>query len=138
MIIKGKLIKCSRTTKTFKGKEAPEALYITLAEVDFSDKDLTKFLDDTYKDAGKSFQPNWYKHPEEGYFNTKTQFDLACIGWDNKKYESVEEYLSENPNWMGAEVGISVKSKKNTLYPNSIKFYSDGKEFDAYAEFDEE
>lgn len=138
MIIKGKLIKCNETTKTFKGKETPLTTFITLAEVDFSDKELTKYFDEVYKDAGKSFQPNWYKHPEEGYFNTKTQFELPCIGWDNEHYDSVLDYIADNANWVGAEVGISLKAKANTVYPQSIKFYGEGKEIDPYAEFDEE
>ena len=137
MIIKGKLIKCNRQVKEFKGKASPEALYITLAEVDFSDKELVKFFDEVYKDAGKSFQPGWYKHPEEGFFNTKTQYDLPCIGWDNKQYESIVDYIDDKNNWMGAEVGISLKAKGNAVYPNSVKFYTEGKEIDPYAEFND-
>ena len=57
MIIKGKLIKCARSVKEFKGKVQPEKLYITLAEV----KKLDDEIVEAFKDSGKTFTPDWVK-----------------------------------------------------------------------------
>ena len=37
---------------------------------------------------------------------------------------------------MGAEVKASVNVKDGAVYPNSIKFLSEGEQFDAFGEFD--
>lgn len=133
MIIKGKLIKCARSVKEFKGKVQPEKLYITLAEV----KKLDDEIVDAFKDSGKTFTPDWVKN-FEGFVNLATQYDLPARDLKDRQFDSVlDMFADENFPWMGAEVGVSVNVKKGAIYPKAIKFYSEGTEFDAFSEFDE-
>ena len=135
MIIKGKLIVCKRTEKEFKGKTQKEKLYVTLAEVKLSDEKLTE-LKEAFKDAGNKFTPSWIKK-FEGYVNLATEFELPCIDLDGDKHDSVEDFIkNEKFPWISAECKVSVNIKDGALYPNSIKFLSEGKQFDAFAEFD--
>ena len=135
MIIKGKLIVCKRTIKEFKGKEQKEKLYIALAEVKLSDEKLTE-LKEAFKDAGNKFTPSWLKK-FDGYVNLATEFELPCIDLDGDKHDSVEDFIkNEKFPWISAECKVSVNIKDGALYPNSIKFLSEGKQFDAFAEFD--
>jgi len=133
MIIKGKLIKCARTVKEFKGKAQPEKLYITLAEV----KKLDDEIVEAFKDSGKTFTPEWVKN-FEGFVNLSTQYDLPARDLKDRQFDSVlDMFADENFPWMGAEVGVSVNVKKGAIYPKAIKFYTEGTEFDAFSEFDE-
>ena len=135
MIIKGKLIVCKRTEKTFKGKTQKEKLYITLAEVKLSDEKMAE-LQDAFKEAGKKFTPSWVTK-FEGYVNLATEFELPCIDTDGGQHDSIEAFIREEKfPWLSAEVKVSVNVKEGAVYPNSIKFLSEGKEFDAFAEFD--
>ena len=135
MIIKGKLIVCKRTVKEFKGKEQKEKLYVTLAEVKLSDEKLNE-LKEAFKDAGNKFTPSWVKK-FDGYVNLATEFELPCIDLDGDKHDSVEDFIkNEKFPWISAECKVSVNIKDGALYPNSIKFISEGKQFDAFAEFD--
>lgn len=135
MIIKGKLIVCKRTVKEFKGKEQKEKLYVTLAEVKLSDEKLAE-LKEAFKDAGNKFTPSWVKK-FDGYVNLATEFELPCIDLDGDKHDSVEDFIkNEKFPWISAECKVSVNIKDGALYPNSIKFLSEGKQFDAFAEFD--
>ena len=133
MIIKGKLIKCARSVKEFKGKAQPEKLYITLAEV----KKLDDEIVEAFKDSGKTFTPEWVKN-FEGFVNLSTQYDLPARDLKDRQFDSVlDMFADENFPWMGADVGVSVNVKKGAIYPKAIKFYTEGKEFDAFSEFDE-
>ena len=133
MIIKGKLIKCARSVKEFKGKAQPEKLYITLAEV----KKLDDEIVEAFKDSGKTFTPEWVKN-FEGFVNLSTQYDLPARDLKDRQFDSVlDMFADENFPWMGAEVGVSVNVKKGAVYPKAIKFYTEGTEFDAFSEFDE-
>lgn len=135
MIIKGKLIVCKRTVKEFKGKEQKEKLYVTLAEVKLSDEKMNE-LKEAFKDAGNKFTPSWVKK-FDGYVNLATEFELPCIDLDGDKHDSVEDFIkNEKFPWISAECKVSVNIKDGALYPNSIKFISEGKQFDAFAEFD--
>lgn len=135
MIIKGKLIVCKRTVKEFKGKEQKEKLYVTLAEVKLSDEKLNE-LKEAFKDAGNKFTPSWVKK-FDGYVNLATEFELPCIDLDGDKHDSVEDFIkNEKFPWISAECNVSVNIKDGAVYPNSIKFISEGKQFDAFAEFD--
>ena len=135
MIIKGKLIVCKRTEKEFKGKTQKEKLYVTLAEVKLSDEKLNE-LKEAFKDAGNKFTPSWIKK-FEGYVNLATEFERPCIDLDGDKHDSVEDFIkNEKFPWISAECKVSVNIKDGALYPNSIKFISEGKQFDAFAEFD--
>ena len=133
MIIKGKLIKCARSVKEFKGKAQPEKLYITLAEV----KKLDDEIVEAFKDSGKTFTPEWVKN-FEGFVNLSTQYDLPARDLKDRQFDSVlDMFADENFPWMGAEVGVSVNVKKGAIYPKAIKFYTEGTEFDAFSEFDD-
>ena len=133
MIIKGKLIKCARTVKEFKGKVQPEKLYLTLAEV----KKLDDEIIEAFKDSGKTFTPDWVKN-FEGFVNLATQYDLPARDLKDRQFDSVlDMFADESFPWMGAEVGVSCNVKKGAIYPKAIKFYTEGTEFDAFSEFDE-
>ena len=91
MIIKGKLITCKRQVKEFKGKEVKEKLYITLADVELSDKKM-KELQEAFQEVGKKFTPSWLTK-FEGYVNLATEFFFVILvdrfihnsslkGWD--------------------------------------------------------
>ena len=133
MIIKGKLIKCARTVKEFKGKAQPEKLYLTLAEV----KKLDDEIIEAFKDSGKTFTPDWVKN-FEGFVNLATQYDLPARDLKDRQFDSVlDMFADEQFPWMGAEVSVSCNVKKGAIYPRAIKFYTEGVEFDAFSEFDE-
>ena len=133
MIIKGKLIKCARTVKEFKGKAQPEKLYITLAEV----KKLDDEIVEAFKDSGKTFTPDWVKN-FEGFVNLATRYDLPARDLKDRQFDSVlDMFADEQFPWMGAEVGVSCNVKEGAIYPKAIKFYTEGTEFDAFSEFDE-
>ena len=135
MVIKGKLITCKRETKEFKGNTVKEQLYVTLAEVELSDKKM-KELNDAFKDAGKKFTPTWLKE-FKGYVNLKTEFSLPCKDLEGKEHDSVEDFIKEDKfPYMGAEAKISINIKDGAIYPNSIIFLSEGKPYNPFAEFD--
>lgn len=130
MIIKGKLIKCNRQVKTFKGREQAEKLYITLAEVEALPDDIK----DAFSESGKTFTPDWVKD-FEGFANFATQYELPCRDLRGAEHESVEEFIKDF-DWKGADVALSYKAKKGAVYPVSIVFESEGEPFDAFADFD--
>lgn len=135
MVIKGKLIRCKREQKEYKGKTSKEKLYLTLAEVELSKKNKDE-LTEAFKDAGKTFTPAWVKK-FEGYVNLATEFDLPCKDLEGNEHESIEEYIKESKfPYMGAEVKASLNVKDGAVYPNSIIFLSEGKPYNPFAEFD--
>ena len=136
-VIKRRKIKSERIQhkEQDQGKQQKEKLYITLAEVQLSDEKM-KEIQDAFKEAGKKFTPDWVKN-FTGYVNLATEFDLPCRDLDNEDHDSIEEYIREEKfPWMGAEVKASINVKDGAIYPNSIKFLSEGKQFDAFGEFD--
>lgn len=135
MVIKGKLITCKREQKEFKGKVSKEKLYVTLAEVELSEKKKDE-LTEAFKDAGKNFTPAWVKK-FEGYVNLATEFELPCKDLEGNEHESIENYIKESKfPYMGAEVKASLNVKDGAVYPNSIIFLSEGKPYNPFAEFD--
>lgn len=130
MIIKGKLIKCNRTIKEFKGRQQPEKLYLTIAEVD----KLPDEIEEAFKDSGKTFTPDWVKS-FEGYVNLSTQYELPCRDLRGADHESIEEFI-KNFDWKGADVSVSVNVKKGAIYPKSLVFESEGEPFNAFSDFD--
>lgn len=136
MIIKGKLITCKREVKEFKGKEQKEKLYVTLAAVELSKKQMEK-LQEAFKDAGKNFTPAWIKK-FEGYVNIATEFELPYIDVDGNRYTSIEPDLNKDLKWRKAECELSLNIKDGAVYPNAIKFTSEGEAFNPFAEFDNE
>ena len=133
MIIKGKLIVCKREVRKFDGKEQKEQLYITLAETKLTEKQLEE-LKEAFKDSGKSFTPEWVKN-FEGYVNLKTEFALPCKDPDGEKHESIEEFVKTFP-WLSAPVKVSINLKEGAIYPQAIVFEGEGKDFNPFAEFD--
>lgn len=137
MIIKGKLITCKRQVKEFKGKEVKEKLYITLADVELSDKKM-KELQEAFKEAGKKFTPSWLTK-FEGYVNLATEFELPCRDLDEVEHESIEAFIKEEKfPYLGAEVKASINIKEGAVYPNAIAFLSEGKPYNPFSEFDNE
>ena len=135
MVIKGKLIKCKREVKEFKGKVAKEKLYVTLADVKLS-KEKMEEIQDAFKDAGKNFTPAWVKK-FEGYVNLATEFELPCKDIAGNEYSSVEDFIkNEKFPYMGAEVKAGINVKDGAVYPNSLIFLSEGKPYNPFAEFD--
>lgn len=137
MVIKGKLITCKRMVKEFKGKEVKEKLYVTLAEVELSDK-KKKELQAAFKDAGKKFTPSWLTN-FEGYVNLSTEFEMPCRDLEGVDHDSIERFIKEEGfPYMGAECKVSLNVKEGAVYPNSLIFLSEGKPFNPFAEFDDE
>ena len=135
MVIKGKLITCKRQIKKFEKAETKNKLWLTLAEVELSEKKL-KELEEAYKESGKKFTPDWVKN-FEGYVNLSTDFELPCKDPDGNEYASIERFIIEDAfPYMGAECKVSVNVKEGAVYPNSIVFLSEGTPFNPFAEFD--
>ena len=135
MVIKGKLITCKRQVKQFEKAETKNKLWITLAEVELSDKKKAE-LAEAYKDSGKKFTPDWLKD-FKGYVNLSTDFELPCKDPDGNEYHSIERFITEDKfPFMGAECKVSINIKDGAVYPNSLIFLGEGKPFNPFAEFD--
>lgn len=134
MIVKGKLIKCNRTKKVFKGREQAEKLYITLADAEISEEVMEE-IEKAFAESGKSFTPEWVKK-FEGFVNLATKFDLPYMDLRGIKHDSIEDDIADGFKWFKADVAVSINAKPGALYPVSIKFLSEGQEIDAFAEFD--
>lgn len=135
MVIKGKLITCKRQVKEFKGQTQKEKLYITLAEAELSDKQK-EALKEAFKDAGKNFTPAWIKK-FDGYVNTATEYDLPCRDLEGNEHQSIEDWITDSKfPYMGAEVKLSIDVKEGAVYPRALIFLTEGKPFNAFAEFD--
>ncbi len=136
MIIKGKLIKCNRAKKTFKGHEGDSKLYITLAEAEITDEQFEE-LTKAFAESGKQFTPEWVKK-FEGFANFATKFELPCESVNGKRSDSVEGEIADGLKWFAADVELSIAVKTGALYPQAIRFKTVGKDIDAFAEFDAE
>lgn len=137
MLIRGKLIKCNRGKKTFKNKETENKLWITVGEVNLTDKQMTE-IKEAFKNTGVKMTPEWVKN-FEGYVNTSTKFGVPCKDMKGNQFESVEDMIADNDfPWMGAEVGLSLVIKEGAIYPKSMVFYSEGTPFNPFDEFEGE
>ena len=146
MLIRGKLITCKKEVKEFEKRQTEEKLWITLAEAELSEEQKAE-LNEAFEDAGKKFTPEWIKN-FTGYVNTSTQFDLAYRLGKNVPTELKEKYPEEGANvlqlikdgfpYMGAEVKLSLKVQEGAVYPNAIKFLTEGNAFNPFAEFDDD
>lgn len=137
MIIKGKLIACKREVKEFdKKRHSEEKLFLTLAEVELSEKKMEE-IKDAFKDSGKNFTPDWVKD-FKGYVNVSTKYELPFRDLNGEEFNSIEGAISNGLAWVGADVKLSLNIKEGAIYPNSIVMLSEGKAFNAFAEFDEE
>lgn len=146
MIVKGKLITCKREVKEFEKRSTEEKLWLTLAEVELSDKQKAE-LEEAFKDAGKKFTPEWVKN-FNGYVNVSTQFDLAYKFGETLTAVLEDTYAPEGADvlalikagfpYMGAEAKLSLALKDGAVYPNSIKFITMGNAFNPFAEFEDD
>lgn len=136
MVVKGKLIKARRMVKEFKGQKSDEKLYITLAEVKLTDEQM-KTLKDAFKESGKKFTPSWITD-FEGFVNVATKFELPAKSYGGQKYDSLEDLIADEPNYYQADVRLSLNVKDGAIYPKAIVFDGEGKEFDPFADMDEE
>ena len=134
MIIKGKLIKCNRTKKNFKGREGEEKLYITLADAEITPAQFEE-LEKAFAESGKQFTPEWIKK-FEGFANFSTKFELPVETVNGKRDTSVEAAIADGLKWFSADVELSINVKTSALYPQAIRFKTVGKDIDAFAEFD--
>jgi len=134
MIITGKLISCKREVKEFKGEKTKNNLWITLKDVDFDAKQKAE-IEAAFAEVGKKMTPGWVKK-FEGYVNLKTEFKLPAEDLESKRYESVEDLIQEGFPYIGADVKVSVNIKEGAVYPNAIKFITEGKAFNPFAEFE--
>lgn len=135
MVIKGKLIELNRTTKDFKnGKKSEEKLFVTVAEVNLTDKQIEE-LQEAFKESGKKFTPAWILD-FEGYVNTSTKYELPCKDLQDRVYSSVEDFVCDNEfNYRGADVLLALNIKEGAVYPKAIKFLTEGEPYDAFDEF---
>lgn len=146
MLIRGKLITCKKEVKEFEKRQTEEKLWITLAEATLDEEQKAE-LNEAFKDAGKKFTPEWIKN-FTGYVNTSTQFDLAYRLGKNIPAELKAKFPEEGANvlqlikdgfpYMGAEVKLSLKVQEGAVYPNAIKFLTEGNAFNPFAEFDDD
>lgn len=137
MIVKGKLIACKREVKEYdKKRRSEEKLFITLAEADVSEKKLDE-LKVAFKDSGDKFTPDWIKN-FEGYVNLSTKYELPFRDVEDTEHSSIEDAQDNGLKWFGAEVKVSINIKEGAVYPNSLVFLTEGKSYNAFAEFDEE
>ena len=135
IILKGDLIKCNRTRKEFKGKETAEKLYITLASVEF-DADKKAIIEEAFKESGKKFTPSWVTE-FEGYVNLSTKYEIPFKDTvNNVTGDSIENYISDGFNWLGAKVSVSINVKDGALYPKAMIIHEEGKEFNPFADFE--
>ena len=139
MIFKGELVTCKREVKTFNnGEKSGKLLWITLGEVELSDKQK-KELAEAYKDTGKKQTPGWVKK-FEGYVNVKTQFPLPVRDSEGNDFDSIEEFI-KNFKWLHAPCRLSVSIKTNddgeaAIYPKAIIFDGEGEAFNPFSDFD--
>lgn len=145
MVVKGKLITCKREVKEFGKRQSEEKLWITLAEAELTPEQV-KELEEAFKDAGKNFTPAWVKK-FEGYINVSTQYDLAYIlgkavkevhPETEEKGDSVLKLIKDGFPYIGADVKLSLNVKEGAVYPVAVKFLSEGKPFNPYAEFEDD
>lgn len=145
MLIRGKLITCKKEVKEFEKRQTEEKLWITLAEVTLDEEQKAE-LNEAFKDAGKKFTPEWIKN-FTGYVNTSTQFDLAYrlgkslaekLSDFDGEGQSVLDLIKAGFPYMGAEVKLSLKVQEGAVYPNAIKFLTEGNAFNPFAEFDDD
>ena len=137
MIISGKLIECKRTVKEYdKKRKSEEKLFISLAESNISREQFDE-IRATFADAGKNFTPEWVKN-YAGYVNVSTKFELPFRDINGNQYDSIEDAIADGLKWMGADVKLCINIKEGAIYPVAIKFLTEGKSFNPFAEFDEE
>lgn len=134
MIIKGKLIKCKREVKEFKGRKTEEKLFLTLSEVELKDEQLAE-LKDAFKDAGKQFTPDFILD-FKGYVNLSTKFELPARLVDTTEVTSIEDVITDGYKWLGADVRVSINVKDGAIYPKAIVFDTEGTSINSFEEFD--
>lgn len=141
IIIRGKLIKCSKKEKEFKGRSTGVKTFITLAEVNLDDNQR-KALNDAFKNSGNKFTPTWVKN-FEGFVNLSSKYDIPVKIKDNPENDFDDEYKSiadlcetSSYPWCGAIVQVSMNLKDGAVYPKAICIDKCGESYDPLADFD--
>ena len=139
MLVKGKLIDCKRTVKEIRDKKGKsqktdEKLFISLAEVELTEKQQKELLD-VFQGSGEKFTPEWVKN-FQGYVNTSTKFELPVRDTDGHDFDSIEEYVEDGNAVLGAEVILSLNLKDGAVYPKAIQMLTEGTPYNAFDELD--
>ena len=125
IIIRGKLIKCSKKEKEFKGKSTG-----------------VKKLNDAFKESGNKFTPTWIKN-FEGFVNLSSKYDIPVKVMDNPESDFDDEYesivdLCEQAHypWCGSVVRVSVNIKDGAVYPKAICIDKCGESYNPLDDFE--
>lgn len=141
IIIRGKLIKCSKKEKEFKGKSTGVRTFITLAEVELND-DQRKKLNDAFKESGNKFTPTWIKN-FEGFVNLSSKYDIPVKVMDNPDSDFDDDYASivdlceqAHYPWYGSIVRMSINIKDGAVYPKAICIDKCGERYNPLDDFE--
>lgn len=133
MIVKGKLIKAKRETKTFNGNSGKEKLYISVKDVKIDPADMDT-IKAAYKEVGTKFTPEWVKN-FEGYVNVSTTFDIDTMKPDGTTGK-LTEIIKEGYPFYNAVVLLTLNVKDGAVYPGAIKILEDGEPYNPFGAFD--
>lgn len=133
--VKGKLIKAVKQSKTFNGVKGKEKTYLSLAEVELSDKQKEVFKN-AYKECGKKYTPSWitdFNH----FVNVSTIYEVPTKNKVNgKEYADILEVAEDMPTH-GSSVSMSLNIKNGAIYPKAIVIYTEGEEYDAFKDIED-
>ena len=101
------------------------------------DVETKAIIVDAFKESGKKFTPSWVTE-FEGYVNLSTVYEIPFKdNVNNATGASIEDYIADGFQWLGAKVSVSVNVKDGALYPKAMIISEEGKEFDPFADFEE-
>lgn len=133
--VKGKLIKAVKQSKTFNGVKGKEKTYLSLAEVELSDKQKEVFKN-AYKECGKKYTPSWitdFNH----FVNVSTIYEVPTKNKVNgKEYNDILEVADDMPTH-GSLVAMLLNIKTGAIYPKAIVIYTEGEEYDAFKDIED-
>lgn len=133
LVVKGNLIKARRESKEFKGRKQPEKFFLTVANVLLKDEELAD-LQEAFANSGEKFTPEWVKN-FDGYVNVSSKYDIPVMHVDGVTEPSFEKAVNSGFAYMNALVQLSLNIKEGAIYPKAIKILEEGKEYDAFADF---
>ena len=133
--VKGKLIKAVEQAKTFNGVKGKEKTYLSLAEVELSDKQKEVFKN-AYKECGKKYTPSWitdFNH----FVNVSTIYEVPTKNKVNGKgYADILEVAEDMPIH-GSLVSMSLNVKNGAIYPKAIVIYTESEEYDPFKDIED-
>lgn len=128
--VKGKLIKAVSQSKTFNGVKGRLKTYLSLADVNLSDKQK-EVLKNAYKECGKKYTPTWitdFNH----FVNVSTIYEVPTKNNVNgREYDDILEVEDDMPTH-GSLVTMSLNIKNGAVYPKAIVIYTEGEEYDPF------